>query len=194
MHGGFHCGSLYSHDGVGIGHELNTKVRKGTATRVKALQGPFVLAADWNCTPKELAATGFLALIGGSVVHPVNKTCTAGKGRILDYFVVSLSMLPYVRVAFNVEDAATSPHSPVRLIFGAKPRKDAVRMLKVPKLHPPVLPHGPDRRFVDDSMIDGKTDDQLGKDYVGCIAAIERQLNDVAGFDVDEVAHFHWSS
>ena len=137
MFGGFHCGSLYFHDGVGIGHELNTKVLNGTATRVKALQGPFVLAADWNCTPKELAATGFLKLIGGHVVHPVNKTCTAGKGRILDYFVVSLSMLPYVRGAFNVEDAATSPHSHVRLIFGAKPRKDAVRMLKVPKSHPP---------------------------------------------------------
>ena len=190
MPGGFHCGSLYLHDGIGLGHELNQKVLHGVAARVNLLQGPFVLSADWNGTPEELVATGFLKLIQGHIVRPVGKTCTAGKGRILDYFVVSSSMLPYIRGAFNVEDAGISPHSPVRLIFGSTPRKDMVRMLKVPKSHPPVLPHGPDRQHSDDPAIEALSDDELGKDYVGCIQAIERQLNDVAGLDADEATHF----
>ena len=190
MPGGFHCGSLYLHDGIGLDHELNLKVLQGIAARVNLLQGPLVLSADWNGTPEELVATGFLKLIGGHIIRPVGKTCSAGKGRILDYFVVSSSMLPYVRGAFNVEDAGASPHSPVRLIFGSTPRKDTVRMLKVPKSHPPVLPHGPDRQCVDDPAIEALSDDELGENYVGCIAAIERQLNDAAGLDVGEATHF----
>ena len=135
--GGFHCGSLYMQDGVGLDHDLNTKLLHATAARVKLLQGPFVLAADWNGTPEQLVATGFLKLVWGHIVHPVGKTCTAGKGRVLDFFVASLSMLPYLRGAFNVEDSGIGPHSPVRLILGGKPRDDNVRMLKVPKSHPP---------------------------------------------------------
>ena len=94
MPGGFHCGSLYLRDGIGLGHEINMKILHSTAARVNALQGPFVLSADWNGTPEELEATGFLRLTGGHIVRPVGKTCSVGKGRLLDYFVVSLSMLP----------------------------------------------------------------------------------------------------
>ena len=39
-------------------------------------------------------------------------------------------------------------------------------------------------------MIDSKTDDELGKDYIGCISAIKRQLNDAAGLDEEEATPF----
>ena len=99
MAGGFHCGSLYMHDGVGIQHETNTKLLHGTAARLCMLQGPWVLSADYNCTPKELAAMGFLKLVAGHIVHPKNKRGTAGKGRLLDFFVVSRDMLLFVHGA-----------------------------------------------------------------------------------------------
>ena len=67
-----------------------------------------------------------MKMVKGRIVHPSDKTCTAGKGRILDYFVVSEDMHPFVHGAFNIGDAEMSPHSPVRLIFGGKPRQDAV--------------------------------------------------------------------
>ena len=190
MAGGFHCGSLYTHDGVGIQHETNTKLLHGTAARLCMLQGPWVLSADFNCTPKELAATGFLKLVNGHIVHPKNKTCTAGKGRLLDFFVVSRDMLPFVHGAYNVDDSGINPHSPVRLIFGAKPRQDSVRVLKVPKSHPPVLPHGPERECKDDPGIEARSDSDLGNDYAGCVAAIEKQLSEVAGLDETEAKHF----
>jgi hypothetical protein len=154
------------------------------------LQGPWVLSADFNCTPKELAATGFLKLVNGHIVHPKNKTCTAGKGRLLDFFVVSRDMLPFVHGAYNVDDSGINPHSPVRLIFGAKPRQDSVRVLKVPKSHPPVLPHGPERECKDDPGIEARSDSDLGNDYAGCVAAIEKQLSEVAGLDETEAKHF----
>ena len=48
---GFHCGSIYLKDGVGVEHETNMKLLHGTAARIALLQGPWVLAGDFNCTP-----------------------------------------------------------------------------------------------------------------------------------------------
>ena len=74
--------------------------------------------------------------------------------------------------AYNVVDAGTSPHSPVRLILGGKLRQDAIRVLKVPKSHPAVMPFGPEIRSKVDGAIDSRSDADLGEDYDGCIAAI----------------------
>ena len=63
-------------------------------------------------------------------------------------------------------------------------------MLKVPKSHPAVLPHGPEIRSSIDGAINNRSDAELGEDYDGCISAIEDQLNAVAGLDGDEAVCF----
>lgn len=167
MTAGFHCGSLYVHDGIGIEHETNVELLHAVAGRLPFLQGPWALLGDFNCTPAELAATGFLRLVKGRIVHARKKTCTAGRERILDFFVVSEDMYPVVHGAFNIADAGASPHSPVRLIFGAKPRKDETRVMKVPKSHPPVMPHGPEQECRVEQAVAARTDRDLGSDYDG---------------------------
>ena len=68
--------------------------------------------------------------------------------------------------------------------------EDAARTIKVPKSHPPVLPHGPEKECKDEDAIDARIDRDLGDDYAGCIRLIEDELNDVAGLGDSDAIHF----
>ena len=48
---------------------------------------PFVLLADWNVTPQELAASRWPEIINGTIVCPKDTsfTCTSGPGRLIDF-------------------------------------------------------------------------------------------------------------
>ena len=48
------------------------------------LSQPWVILADWNATPAELAATGWPDTVGGTVVTPSNadRTCSRGQRRL----------------------------------------------------------------------------------------------------------------
>ncbi len=52
---------------------------------------PVVIAADWQAEPYQLEQTGWLKKTNTRVVVPpdILATCSASKGRVLDYFVVS---------------------------------------------------------------------------------------------------------
>ena len=53
-------------------------------------------AADWNMTPQELAATGWLDQIKGTILEQpgVDFTCAGSSGRVLDFAVVSKGLAP----------------------------------------------------------------------------------------------------
>lgn len=104
--------------------------------------------------------------------------------------MVSEDMRPFVPGAFDIGDFEASPHSPVRLIFGGKPRQDKVRSMKVPKSHFPILPTDPVQKCDAAEEIAFRTDEELGKDFDGCIQLIESELNAVAGLEVDEAVSF----
>ena len=63
--GGVHLGSAYFHSSLGIKHAKNMGLLQDIARVVRTLKGPFVISADFNATPEELASTGWLELIGG---------------------------------------------------------------------------------------------------------------------------------
>ena len=84
--GGFHLATGYLHCSVGVGHKSNQDLLRAAAGVLRGLNGPWVMAADWQCTPEQLAATWWLKLVGGRIIAPEIETC---KGRIIDYFVVS---------------------------------------------------------------------------------------------------------
>eukprot|EP00969_Alexandrium_andersonii_P280217 12388257-Alexandrium_andersonii.AAC.1 len=57
--------------------------------RLFELNRPFVIAADWNCSPAEVEATGLPQLLAARVVAPSEHTCFhAGSASTLDFFVV----------------------------------------------------------------------------------------------------------
>eukprot|EP00959_Pyramimonas_sp_CCMP1952_P447584 9371868-Pyramimonas_sp.AAC.1 len=71
-------------------------------------------------TPKELASTGWLALVNGAIITPTNTeyTCTLGSGRMLDYMVVSQHAVPWVEsllADFQAVEEAGKAHYGLKL-------------------------------------------------------------------------------
>ena len=65
--GGVHVISLYCYDRFPINGKTNLDLLHHLAAIICKLVGPWILAADFNCTPAELIATGFLKLVSGQV-------------------------------------------------------------------------------------------------------------------------------
>ena len=83
--GGFHLGSVYLHDTVGVMAANNLDLLQEVAAELALVCGGWVVGGDWNCTPAELAATGWLDLVGGAICAPQAATCN---GNVYDFFVV----------------------------------------------------------------------------------------------------------
>ena len=58
--GGIHLAAVYLHDAIGVAARCNLDLLEGAAAVLRGLAGQWVLGGDFNCTPGELAATGFL--------------------------------------------------------------------------------------------------------------------------------------
>ena len=138
--GGVHCGSAYLYSGVGIAAKCNLDLLDTIAFTVSGLVGPWIIGGDWNCTPADLEATGWLKKVGGVVHAPQAATCN---GKVYDFFVVDATISHNVQGTYVVGDAGLTPHSPARLVFRGGKRRVMVRQLKTQASLPAVLPHGP---------------------------------------------------
>ena len=138
--GGVHCGSAYLFSGVGIAAACNLDLLDTIAFTLAGLIGPWMLGGDWNCSPAELEATGWLKKIGGTIHAPQAATCN---GKVYDFFVVANAISHNVQGTYAVGDAGLTPHSPARLLFRGGSRKVMVRQLKTQVSLPAILPHGP---------------------------------------------------
>jgi hypothetical protein len=65
--GGIDFGSCYLHSSIGIAAKKNLDLLHKIAGVLRQLAGPWILAGDFNGTPEELEATGFLKLAGGKL-------------------------------------------------------------------------------------------------------------------------------
>ena len=138
--GGFHLASGYLHSSLGIKHKHNMDWLQDASVVLKTLNGPWILAADFNATPEQLTETGWLRTVGGVIIAPEGTTC---KKRTIDFFVVSQDLAGSVVGASVIDDALFEPHRPVRLYIRAKPRSMMVRTLKTATTIGATLPHGP---------------------------------------------------
>ena len=69
--GGVHFGSPYMFSMIGKGGiraKCNLDLLDSMAFTLTSLVGPWIIAGDWNCTPEDLRATGWLQKLGG-VIH-----------------------------------------------------------------------------------------------------------------------------
>ena len=88
-----------------------TATNRAIATEIgctlRSLGLPYIIAADFNATPKEATESGIIGLLGGSIrtVPGTEFTCTSGQGRMLDYWVLS-------------DDAKWVAHN-FRLVYGS---------------------------------------------------------------------------
>ena len=116
------------------------------------MRGPWVIAADWNCTPQEIAETAWIKQVQGVIVAPTQTTCN---DRTIDFFVVSKRIAHAVYAIYRLEDSNVSPHYGVRMLLRSDARRHRQRVLvKPPKVEESRLGQGPadlkGERFIDD--------------------------------------------
>ena len=87
----------YLQPSIGIA-KTNMQILESWALWLIMFKGPWMIVADFNVSPTELAASAWFRFIGGNIVVPedTNITCTSGKGRIIDFLLVSDQPMPYV--------------------------------------------------------------------------------------------------
>ena len=72
--GGLHCISVYAKDGIGPTGE-NLELMEELTALVRSLDGPWVMAGDWNMTPETLTASGWPRIVDGTIVATELPTC-----------------------------------------------------------------------------------------------------------------------
>ena len=95
---------------------------------------PTIVAADWNMEPKQLAEISWLDDMRCDVVRATDLdiTCTTGRGRLLDFFAVSRSLVPTIVDVHRDPQARWSPHAGLILRIRSRPKQVVVRSLVVP--------------------------------------------------------------
>ena len=76
--GGCHFGSVYFTSMVGQGGitaKWNLDLLETIALTLFVLKGAWIIGGDWNSTPAELIATGWVKKVGGVVHTPSSETC-----------------------------------------------------------------------------------------------------------------------
>ena len=92
--------TLYLRTGEGFS-EANASILQQIFTLVGIFRGAVIIGGDWQFPPQELVVSPWLQRLGLTVVVPtgVEVTCTAGSGRLIDYFVTSKVLAPYISVS-----------------------------------------------------------------------------------------------
>ena len=86
LRGGVHLVSIYLYTGEGPYSDKNRPIMELASRMLDALDGPFIIGADWQVPPETLIATQWPLMVRGVVRAPSVPTCGDA---ILDYFVVS---------------------------------------------------------------------------------------------------------
>ena len=102
---------------------------------------PFVLAGDWNMSISELDEVGFLSRANACVLALPEgaRTCLQGKGSQIDFYVVSLSLLPLIRSEGLEVEVPWRPHVAVMASLLRRPREVEALVARKPRDIPPPL-------------------------------------------------------
>ena len=89
----------------------------------------FVILADWNFEPHQLAELDWLSSIQGEIImlSELQITCSSGSGRMLDFAVISKGFVPIVRGFRGDLTTPWKPHTSICLDIAAKPRSVMAR-------------------------------------------------------------------
>ena len=126
--------AAYFQDGIGFtGRNLDM---------ISSLQGwlvavglPWLIVADWNVPPEELAASGVIGRMGGVILAPTNcmATCHSGIGRVLDYAAASENLAKLLEVNADYLSPST-PHIGLQISIDLEAFDDKILMLSAPPI------------------------------------------------------------
>ena len=125
---------LYLKDGIKC-TGVNQKTLIDLGSWISTLSVGWAIFADWNMSPGELAASGWVHRVRGTIEAPagVTHTCSTGGGSLIDFVVFAEFLRPFF---VGVEADLTTPWSPHCTIVGRirrRPRTVLVRTLQVPR-------------------------------------------------------------
>ena len=134
MRGGLYVASVYMFVNRGLRYGTspcenpNWTLLLELLVALRRTRGPWIIGGDWNMSPEELMASGWLEKAGGAVVASQEATCDAAdEGTRIDFFVVAKELLPYVEAVSVVYGAPIKTHRPVQLRLRTKTRRQLVR-------------------------------------------------------------------
>ena len=107
--GGIQLGSIYLVSQVGVQAKCNLDILETVGFTLKSLTGPWIVGGDWNCTPADPEATGWLKKVGGVIKAPITATCF---GKVYDFFVVAAPIADDVISTHRIEMLASSHTRP----------------------------------------------------------------------------------
>ena len=137
--GGVYLASAYLWSGEGAS-DRNMRLLTAIARFLNAIQGSWILAADFQMSPATLASTGWLGLVNGYIFAPDGPT--SGANTLL-YFVTSARLRHAIVGTTVLIDGGFHPHCPVRLFLRPSPRVVLTRALRAPAPFDKVTPFGP---------------------------------------------------
>ncbi len=117
---------------------------RAIAGRLNVLGKPYVMCGDWQVEPEDMRRSGLLALINGVIIAPSSATNVL-TGRVIDYFVVSPSLVSSSLTAEALTSCRFIPHLPVCMRISLKVSRAAVRGFALPRPLPAEVPVGPQR-------------------------------------------------
>ncbi len=131
--------AAYFHDGQGLAFcNLEMLRIAGLFLKSQGEEVPFVMGADFQMEPHEIATAAFAQEVGATIVATGDAagTCRTGRtARELDYFYVSSGLADGIESVGLIQHTGIRTHLPVELRF--KPRLTSIRALVIRK--PPPL-------------------------------------------------------
>ena len=126
--------SAYFKDAIGMKEE-NLGMLTEIPSWVVATGLPWLIVADWNVAPEQLAESSGLSGVEAVIIPPKDAviTCSAGKGRVLDFAVASSSMAPMVEVGVEMA-LETRPHVALSVKISLDMLNDKVLVLSAPPI------------------------------------------------------------
>ena len=125
--------AAYLESGVGL-NETNMRRLGQISEFLKLITVPFIVMADWNMEPSELLSVAWPSFAKGQIVTPKGATftCSKGKGRLLDYAVVSNPLVPYFSLELDLE-SPWKPHIGLKGTVGFEIEAAQSRIMLKPK-------------------------------------------------------------
>ncbi|CAK0874185.1 unnamed protein product, partial [Prorocentrum cordatum] len=173
-------------------YKANAAKLANVGTLVSTIQGPWLAIGDWNMTPKELASTGWLAMVNGAIITPTNTeyTCALGSGRMLDYMVASQHAVLWVESLLAdfqaVEEAGKAHYGlELQLNFDASRARAWIMRRKLSIKSPPPLQYSlygedEDEFFTDEEETDVPDDNDDEQ-----VAVAESELDTYASIQAE---------
>ena len=132
--------------------ESNAAILQQVFTLVAVFRGVVIIGGDWQFPPSDLIVSPWLARLGLKVVCPagLDATCSAGSGRLIDYFLATASLVQYIDIKPDVA-VDFKPHIGLRLSFPARLRSLSAPALRVPRTLP-TLPLADGEHQLDEAL------------------------------------------